>query len=95
VADPLERLDERVLEKDELAIGAALAELEDELLGAGDELRRLALALPAELRDLAAGADQAAQSRRLADDLRVVARVSCRRDEPGELVQADASADRV
>jgi hypothetical protein len=31
VADPLERLDERVLEEDELALLAALGEVEDEL----------------------------------------------------------------
>ena len=93
MADPLERLDERVLEEDELAVGAALGELEDELLGARDELLRLALAVPAELGDLAAGADQAAQRRRLADDLGVVAGVRARRHEEGELVQADAPAD--
>src|SRR5207253_6952065 len=60
-----------------------------------DELRRLALALPAELRDLAAGTDQSAQRRGLADDLRVVARVGGGGHEPGELVQPDAAADRV
>ena len=81
VADALERLDERVLEEDELALGAPLGELEDELLGARDELDRLALALPPELRDLAAGADQAAQRCRLLDDLGVVAGVRARRDE--------------
>ena len=95
LADRLERLEERVLEEDELAVGAALGELEDELLGAGDELRRLALAVPAELRDLAAREDEAAQRRRLADDLGVVAGVRARRHEPGELVQADATADLV
>src|SRR2546423_8595444 len=83
VADPLERLDERVLEEDELALRTALAEVVDELFGARDELRRLAFALPAEVRDLATGADQAAQSRRLADDLRVVAGVGGRGDPPG------------
>ena len=86
VADPLERLDEGVLEEDEFALGAALAEVVDELLGARDELLRLALALPAELRDLAAGADQTAQRRVLADDLRVVARIGGGRHEPGQLV---------
>ncbi len=86
-------VDERVLEEDELAFGAALGELEDEVLGARDELGRLALALPAELRDLAAGADQAAQRRRLADDLGVVAGVRARRDDERELVQPDTAAD--
>ena len=95
VADPLERLDERVLEEDELALRAALGEVEDELLGACHELGRLALALPAELGDLAAGADQAAERRVLADDLGVVACVGGRRHEPGELVQPDAAADRL
>ena len=95
LVDALERLDERVLEEDELAVGAALGELEDEILGARDELGRLALAIPAELRDLAARADQAAESRRLADDLGVVAGVRARRHEEGELVQANATADLV
>ena len=81
MADALERLDERVFEEDELAVGAAFGELEDELLGARDELGRLALALPAELRDLAAGADQAAERRVLADDLGVVAGVRARGDD--------------
>src|SRR6185437_8947286 len=94
-ADRLERLEERVLEEDELALGPALAELVDELLGACDELRRLALALPAELRDIAARDDEPAQCRRLADDLRVVAGVRRGGDEPGELVEADAPADRL
>ena len=76
LADALERLDERVLEEDELAVGAALGELEDELLGARDELGRFAFAFPAERSDLAAGANQAAQCRRLADDLGVVAGVA-------------------
>ena len=95
LADRLERLDECVLEEDELALGSPLAELEDELLGAGHELRRLALAVPAELRDLAAREDEAAQRRRLADDLRVVAGVGGRRHEPRELVETDAPADVV
>ena len=56
----------------ELAAGALLREVEDDLLGLVDELRRLARALPAELRDVAAGPDQPAECRRLADDLRVV-----------------------
>jgi hypothetical protein len=72
---------------------APLSELEDELLGARDELRRLALPVPAELRDLAAREDEAAQRRGLADDLRVVAGVGGGRHEPGELVEPDAPAD--
>src|SRR5262249_30626129 len=75
MADPLERLDERVLEEDEFAVRTALGELEDELLGSRDELGGLAFAVPAELGDLAPGKDQAAQRRGLLHDLRVVARV--------------------
>src|SRR5262249_13208887 len=95
MADPLERLDERVLEEDELALGAPLAELEDELLRAGDELGRLALAIPAELGDVAAREDEAAQRRGRGDDLCVGARVRGGRHEPRELVQGDAPADRL
>src|SRR3954463_16351767 len=58
VADPLEGLDERVLEEDELAVGAPLGELEDELLRASDELLRLALPVPARPGALAARAGE-------------------------------------
>src|SRR5207237_9521968 len=64
-------------------------------LGTGAERRRPALAVPAELRDLAAREDEAAQRRRLADDLRVVAGVGRRRHQPRELVETDAPADLV
>ena len=53
-----------------------LREVEDDLLGPVDELGGLARPLPAEPRDLAARADEAAQRRHLADDPRVVARRS-------------------
>ena len=69
-----------------------LGELEDDLLGLVDELRRVAGPVPAEPRDLAARADEAAQGRRLADDLRVVAGVRGRGDERRELV--DPRPDR-
>jgi hypothetical protein len=38
VADPLERLDERVLEEDELAVGAALARSKTSCSARADEL---------------------------------------------------------
>ena len=70
--------------------GALLAELEHDLLGLVDEHRRVAGPLPAEPGDLAAGADEAAEDRRLVDDLRVVARVRARGDEGRQLVDAVA-----
>ena len=76
----------------ELGRDAALRELEDDLLRLVDELRRLAGPLPAEPRDLAADADQAAQGRHLADDPRVVRRVRRRRDERRQLVDPLATA---
>ena len=64
-----------------------------DLLGAVDEVDGLAGPLPAQARDLAAGLDEAAQDRHLADDARVVAGVRRRGDERRQLVQADAAAD--
>ena len=52
--DPLEALLQQRLDVAELGRDAALGELEDDLLGPVDELLRLAGALPAEPRDLAA-----------------------------------------
>ena len=72
---------------------AVLREVEDDLLGAVDELGRLARAVPAEPRDVLAGADEPAQRRHLADDLRVVRRVRRRRHERGDLVDALLAAD--
>ena len=72
---------------------ALLREVEDDLLGLVDELGRLARALPAEARDLAAGPDEPAERGRLADDLRVVAGVRARRDESRQLVDARFAAD--
>ena len=69
-----------------------LRELEDDLLGLVDEVRRLARPLPAEPCDLGPDADQPAQGRHLADDLRVVPRVGRGRDERGQLVDALAAA---
>ena len=76
----------------ELARHAALGELEDNLLGLVDQVPRVARPLPAQPRDLLPGADQAAQSRHLADDPRVVRGVRGGRDECGELVDPDATA---
>ena len=77
----------------ELAPRALLREIEDDLLRLVDELGRLPDPVPAEPRDLAAGPDEPAQGRRLADDLCVVARVRGRRDERRELVDAHLAAD--
>ena len=90
--DPLEALLEQLLDVAELGRDPALRELEDDLLGLVDELLRLARPLPAEPRDLAADADQAAQGRHLADDPRVVRRVRRRRDERRQLVDPLATA---
>ena len=77
----------------ELARDALLREVEDDLLGAVDELDRLAGAVEAEPRDVVAGADQPAQRRHLADDARVVGGVRRGRDERRELVDALLPAD--
>ena len=71
---------------------AVLREVEEDLLGAVDELVGLAGPLPAEPRDLLPRADEPAQRRHLADDPRVVRGVRGRRDERGELVDADPPA---
>ena len=76
----------------ELGRDPALGELEDDLLGLVDEVRRVARPVPAEPRDLAARADEAAQGRHLADDLRVVAGVRGRGDERRELVDSRPAA---
>jgi hypothetical protein len=70
-----------------------LREVEDDLLGPVDELGRLARAVPAELRDVAAGPDQPAERRGLADDLRVVVGVRGRGCERGQLVDPELAAD--
>ena len=90
--DPLEALLEQRLDVAELGRDAALRELEDDLLGLVDELGRLARPFPAEPRDLCADADEPAQGRHLADDLRVVRRVRRRRDERRQLVDPLAAA---
>ena len=62
-----------------------LGELEHHLLGAVDEIGRLAGPVLAESLDLLADPDEAAQRRHLLDDLGVVLRVRRRRDEGSEL----------
>ena len=64
---------------------ALLREVEDDLLGAVDQLGRLTDPLAAEPRDLLAGLDERPQRRGLLDDLRVVVDVRCGRDERREL----------
>ena len=77
----------------EAAADAVLGEVEDHLLGAVDELGRLARAVPAEPLDLLADDREPAQRRHLADDLRVVAGVRRRRDERRDLVDPLLAAD--
>ena len=94
----------------EVARHLLLAELEDDLLGAVDEVGDLALALLSEPHDLLARADEAAQGRHLLDDARVVldvrrggnercelghARLPARSFELGPLVELVGERDRV
>ena len=72
----------------EVARRPLLSELEDDLLGAVDEVGDLALALLAEPHDLLARADEPAQRRHLLDDARVVLDVRRGGDERGELGDA-------
>ena len=77
----------------EAAADAVLGEVEDHLLGAVDELGRLARAVPAEPLDLLADDRQAAQRRHLADDPGVVGRVRRGRHEGRDLVDPLLAAD--
>ena len=77
----------------ELGGGLLLGEVEEDLLGAVDQVRRLAGTFPAEAGDLAAYADEPAERCSLLDDLRVVARVGARRHERGQLVDPHLAAD--
>ena len=77
----------------EVARHPLLAELEDDLLGAVDEVRDLAGALLAEPRDLLARPDEPAQRRHLLDDAGVVLDVRGRGDESGELGHLRLPAD--
>ena len=72
---------------------ALLGEVEDDLLGAVDELGRLADPLAAEPRDLLPGLDERPEGRRLLDDLRIVVDVGRRRHERRELGDAGAAPD--
>ena len=92
--DALEALLEQLLDVAEVPRHPRLREVEDDLLGAVDELGDvLPVALHAEARDLAAGPDQAAQRRHLAHDPRVVGRIRRRGNQCGELVYPHLAAD--
>ena len=95
LGDRLERVLEQLVDVRELARDPLLREVEDDLLGAVDELDRLAGPVEAEARDVVAGADQSAQRRHLGDDPRVVRRVRGGRDERRELVDALRAAGRL
>ena len=85
VHDPLEALLEQGLDVGEVARHPLLRELEDDLLGAVDEVGRLALPMLPEPRDLRADAHETAQRRHLLDDARVVLDVRRGRDERRQL----------
>ncbi len=93
--DRLERVLEQLVDVRELGRDALLREVEDDLLGAVDELDRLAGPVEAEPRDVVSGPDQAAERRHLADDARVMGCVRCGRDERRELVDAFGAAGPV
>ena len=86
--NPLEALLEQVLDVAELRRNPLLREVEDDLLGAVDEVGCLAGTVPPELRDLAARPDQPAQRGELVDDPRVVRGIRGRRHERRELLDA-------
>ena len=90
--DALEAVLQQLLDVAELARDARLREVEDDLLGAVDEVRGLAGPLPAQLGDLAARPNQPAEGRHLAHDARVVPRVRAGGNEGRELVDANAAA---
>ena len=77
---------------DEVLRDARLREVEHDLLGAVDELRRLARPLDAEPGDLLACADEPAQRRHLAHDAPVVGGVRGGGNERRQLVDADLAA---
>ena len=91
--DPLEALGEERPDLVEVARDPLLGEVEDDLLGAVDEHRRLPEPLAPEAHDLLAGLDQAAEGRRLLDDPRVVLDVRGRRDERRELGDPGGAPD--
>src|SRR5215210_6297027 len=93
VHDPLEALLQQQLDMREVARDALLGEVEDDLLGAVDEVRGLAGAVLPQARDLGAGADETAERRHFAHDPRVVRRVRRRGNERRQLVDAGPAAD--
>ena len=93
--DLLEALADEHVDPLEAAADAVLGEVEHHLLGAVDELGRLAGAVPAEPLDLLADDREPAQRRHLAHDLRVVAGVRRRRHERRDLVDPRLAADLV
>src|SRR5207244_1226232 len=91
--DLLEALTHERLDVLEAAADAVLGEVEDHLLSAVDELRRLAWALPPEALDLLADRGEPTEGRHLADDARVMAGVRRCGDEGRELVNAFLAAN--
>ena len=91
--DALEAFLQQLLDVAEVLRDARLRELEDRLLGAVDELRRLRRPVDAQPRNLVAGADEPAQRRHLANDARVVRRVRRGGHERRQLVDPHLSAD--
>ena len=91
----MEGLVERLLDEREVLGRAVLGDLVDLLLGHVEQLARVAGAVVAELRDLGADPDQAAQERHLAHDLGVAPRVRDHRHGLGEREHGGAAADLV
>ena len=91
--EPVEGLVERLLDEREVLAGAVLRDLVDLLLGHVEQLARVARPVVAELRDLGADADQAAQHRHLAHDLGVAPGVRDDGDGLGQREHGGPAAD--
>ena len=90
LGDALEAFAEEDLDVRELARNARLRQLEDDLLRAVHEIRRLAGAFPPEPGNLCSGANEPPERRHVGDNPRIVSGVRGRRHEGCKLVDADA-----
>ena len=93
VHDPREALLEQVVDVGEVAADPLLGELEHHLLGAVDEVRRLAGTCLAEPLDLLADPNEPAERRHLLDDAGVVLGVRGRRHDRRQLRDLGGAAD--
>jgi hypothetical protein len=92
VHDPLEALLQQPFDVAEVTRDPLLGEIEDDLLGAVDEVCGLAGPVLPEPCDLGSRTDEPAKCRHLPHDPRVVSSVRGRGDERGELMDAGAAA---